>query len=218
MTRNYKTDIIEENATIIDIYNEQIDYLTTKDLDFLEVFEEFIGDIEIKYDIKEYYDEVSTYDNIEGGDGVFYEVSNYETLIKQFNIDIFNVVFEINIDYYALDKKIIGVIFEELNIKTLEDFHSVIRYYELDSYRILSDKLLYNKDNNTIEATDLIKELLQEFKKGYAYQEILSEETTEEVTNKVSEYLTDQLQRKITAYNRYNVPTKIKSLYEYTDY
>lgn len=218
MTRNYKTDIIEENATIIDIYNEQIDYLTTKDLDFLEVFEEFIGDIEIKYDIKEYYDEVSTYDNIEGGDGVFYEVSSYETLIKQFNIDIFNVVFEINIDYYALDKKIIGVIFEELNIKTLEDFHSVIRYYELDSYRILSDKLLYNKDNNTIEATDLIKELLQEFKKEYAYLEILHEQTTQEVFNKVSEYLTDQLQRKITAYNRYNVPTKIKSLYEYTDY
>lgn len=218
MTRNYKTDIIEENATIIDIYNEQIDSLTTKDLDFLEVFEEFIGDIEIKYDIKEYYDEVSTYDNIEGGDGVFYEVSSYETLIKQFNIDIFNVVFEINIDYYALDKKIIGVIFEELNIKTLEDFHSVIRYYELDSYRILSDKLLYNKDNNTIEATDLIKELLQEFKKEYAYLEILHEQTTQEVFNKVSEYLTDQLQRKITAYNRYNVPTKIKSLYEYTDY
>lgn len=224
MTRNYKTDIKEENATIIDIYNEQIDYLTTKDLDFLEVFDEFIGDIEIKYNpLKnpEIRNQIDVYDIINNTDEVYYTIGSYGNLLKRFNLDFYDVLFEISnlINYAKLDKKIIEKIFEDsLNVETLEDLHNKIRYYELDALRVLDSKLTYNKTNNYIEGRRLIADLLTEYKKEYEYIETLSETITNTVLEISDEYITDQIQRKIIEYNRYNVPYKIKKLYEYAEY
>jgi len=223
MTRNYKTDIIEENATIIDIYNEQIDYLTTKDLDFLEVFDEFIGDIKINYNpLKnpEVRNQIDVYDIINNTDEVYYIIVSYGNLLKRFNLDFYDVLFEISnlINYAKLNKKIIEKIFEDsLNVETLEDLHDKIRYYELDALRVLDSKLTYNKTNNYIEGRRLIADLLTEYKKEYEYIETLSETITNNVILIADNYITNQIQQKITEYNLYNVPTKIKSLYEYAD-
>lgn len=216
-TDNQVTDLF------IDLYNKQKEYLVDKDLDILNEFDLYIGNTPIKYDKKDFYSKICTYSNLEQCNEVYYTVDLFKDLIKIFNIenaDIWSIVFDIErrINYYELDKKIINEIFNELNITDLESLHRTINYYELDAPFILSDKLIYNVSDNYIEGKDLINNLIDEYKKEYAYLEILSENINEEVSDITTEYLTEKLKQQISKYNKFNVKCNIKALYRYQEY
>lgn len=212
-----QSEDVEVNELLINLYNEQKDYLTNGTMEFLIEFDYIIGDIPIDYkkDNTTITNKVDSFITVYQSEDVLYEVLMYKKLLNIFNLDAYEIDYNIELNYLKIDQRILNGIFNDLNIETLEDLHHAINYHELDSTRILSDGLLYNKVKNNIIGTDLIAKVIDEYKELFSYKELEYEVITEEITETVTNEITEQITQRINQYNRYNVKCNIKALYEY---